>query len=61
MITALPHLRRRVLKRKNARFQCRLYKHSFRWTLGRLAGHILTSLGSRRKQCAVSQVVGRYT
>jgi len=34
-ITALPHLRWRVLKRKNARFQYRLYKYSFNWTLGR--------------------------
>jgi len=37
MVTALAHLRRRVLKRKNARFQCREYKHRFSWTLRRLS------------------------
>jgi len=43
MITAQPHLRRRVLKRKNARFQCRLYKHSFSWTLLRFPGTVRSS------------------
>jgi hypothetical protein len=41
MIAALPHLHRRVLKRKNALFQCRLFKHSFSWTLVRFSGVIL--------------------